>query len=300
MSRLSEEKGYSVLTICEYVGISRQAYYKRVKVNQTKAILYRNLIALVRENRRHKSRAGLRAIYYKENLSSLLGVNRFEREMSKQGLALKPYKSLIKTTDSRGHFYKFDNLISGLEVRIENRVIVGDITYYESCGELYYIFQFRDYYTLEIKGLVGSKTMEGIHAEQCLRQVLIYNKIRKYKYFLIIHTDEGTQYRSHAFQRMLQKAEILPSHAKNCLENGLSERTNGILKNEYLVDYEIKSLKHLNEVLVKIKYQINEVWPSSKLGYLTPVEFAKKMRALPPKERISRTIKEVELKRWVL
>lgn len=214
--------------------------------------------------------------------------------MSKRGLALKPVKSRIITTDSRGKHYRFGNLISGLSLQSENHVIVGDITYHKSRGVTYYIFQFRDYYTLEVKGLVGSKTMEGIYAEICLRQVMAYNKKRKYKFILIIHTDGGSQYRSHAFQRMLQNAQIRPSHAKNCLENGLSERTNGIVKNEYLVDYEIRSVKQLNEVLGKIKYQINNIWPSSKLGYRTPVEFAKEMRTLSLKDRIIRTITKVE------
>ncbi len=294
MSRLSKGKRYSVVSLCNHVGISRQAFYKRIKGNQKKALLYQDLTERVKKNRVLKSRAGLRSIFYKEKLSSLLGVNRFEKEMSQRGLALKPYKSYKKTTDSRGQHNKFENLISGLKVQAENRVIVGDITYYKSTRELFYIFQFRDYYTLEVKGLLGSKTMEGINADQCLRQVLAYNKKRRYKFFLIFHTDQGGQYRSHTFQRMLRQAEILPSHAKNCLENGLSERTNGILKNEYLIDYEIKNVKHLNVVLKKIKYQINEVWPSPKLGYLTPGEFARKMRELPIEQRSSIVIKQVE------
>ena len=292
MSRLSGE-GYSVVSLCDYRGISRQAYYKRITSAQNKESQYQELVELVRRNRLQKSRAGLRSIYYKEKISSL-GVNKFEKEMSKRGLALKPVKSRIITTDSRGKHYRFGNLISGLSLQSENHVIVGDITYHKSRGVTYYIFQFRDYYTLEVKGLVGSKTMEGIYAEICLRQVMAYNKKRKYKFILIIHTDGGSQYRSHAFQRMLQNAQIRPSHAKNCLENGLSERTNGIVKNEYLVDYEIRSVKQLNEVLGKIKYQINNIWPSSKLGYRTPVEFAKEMRTLSLKDRIIRTITKVE------
>ena len=161
-------------------------------------------------------------------MSSLLGLNQFEQQMSARGYGLKPYKSYIKTTDSRGHQYKYDNLISGIEINGENQVIVGDITYYQNSAGVYYIFQFMDYYTLEVKGLIGGKNMEGIYAEKCLRQVFAYNNQRKYNYDMILHTDGGGQYRSPKFQKMLQAAEIRPSHAKNCLENGLSERENGI------------------------------------------------------------------------
>jgi transposase InsO family protein len=249
---------------------------------------------IVRQNRQIKSRAGLRSIYYKEGLSSLLGVNQFEQEMSARGYALKPYRSYIKTTDSRGHHYKFENLISGIEINNENMVIVGDITYYQNRDDLYYIFQFQDYYTLEIKGLLGSKNMEGINAEKCLRQVFAYNKQYNYKQLLILHTDGGSQYRSHRFQKMLNRAQIRPSHAGNCFENGLSERANGIVKNEYLVDYQVKNETHLNTILKQIKYQVNNTWPSKTLGYRTPKEYAQWLREKSRSERPVKIVRIVE------
>lgn len=286
-------QGYSLNSICWLVGITRQAYQKRLKIQGEKHDMYKELEQVVMEQRQEKSRAGLRVIYYKQGLNKLLGVNQFEQQMSMRGYALKPYRSYIKTTDSRGHHFKFDNLISGMTINGENQVIVGDITYYQSISGLYYIFQFSDYYTLEIKGLVGSENMRGKNAEKCLRQVLTYNKIRKYENSLILHTDAGAQYRSNNFQNMLNSAQIRPSHAKNCLENGLSERENGILKNEYLIDYEIKNVQHLNIILSKIKHQINEVWPSKTLGYKTPKEYATWIRNMNIKERPKKIVKEV-------
>lgn len=274
------KQGYSLTSVCDLVGISRQAYYKRLQRHNSKEILYQFIEKIVKQNRQVKSRAGLRSIYYKEHLSSLLGVNQFEQEMSARGYALKPYKSFIRTTDSRGHHYKFNNLISGIEINGENQVIVGDITYYQHKSDLYYIFQFQDYYTLEVKGLLGSKNMEGINAEKCLRQVFAYNNQYKYNRLLILHTDGGSQYRSHNFQKMLNRAQIQPSHAGNCFENGLSERANGIVKNEYLIDYQVKNENHLNTILKQIRYQVNQVWPSKTLGYKTPKQYAQWTREM--------------------
>ncbi len=292
MKRLCRQ-GYSLTSVCDFIGISPQAYHKRLNQDKAKGTLYLSLEQIVVKNREIKSRAGLRTIYHKEKLNSLLGINQFEQQMSVRGFALKPIKSFIKTTDSRGHHYKFDNLISGIKLNGENQVIVGDITYYQENGHLYYIFQFQDYYTLEMKGLLGSENMEGVNAEQCLKQVFAYNKQRKYSHMLIMHTDGGSQYRSHKFQRMLTAAQIRPSHAKNCFENGLSERTNGIVKNEYLIDYDIKNLNQLNTVLNKIKQQINEVWPSKVLGYRTPREFAQWTREVKISERPFKEVKIV-------
>lgn len=287
-------QGHSVTSVCDLAGISRQAFHKRLQKHDEKSDLYNKVEQVVIKNRKAKSRAGLRSIYHKEQMSSLLGVNQFEQQMSARGFALKPYRSYIKTTDSRGHQYKYDNLISGMQIGRENQVIVGDITYYHNKTGLYYIFHFVDYYTLEVKGLIGSKNMEGFNAEKCLRQVFAYNNKSKYDHCMILHTDAGGQYRSHKFQQMLRVAQIRPSHALNCLENGLSERENGIFKNEYLIDYEVKNVNHLNRLLVKIKYQINEVWPSKSLGYKTPKQYAHWVKKLDVMNRPVKTVKKVE------
>lgn len=136
--------------------------------------------------------------------------------------------------------------------------------------------------------------MLGINAEKCLRQVLAYSKQKKFNNNMIIHTDGGSQYRSDAFQMMLRKAEIIPSHAKNCLENGLSERINGIVKNEYLNDYSIKSLPQLNKVLKQIADANNKGWPKEKLGWRTPVDFNRWTQNLPTGKRPVFSVKRVE------
>lgn len=293
MTRVCSQ-GHTITRVCDLVGISRQAFHKRLQKHDNKSDLYNMVENVVIKNRDKKSRAGLRSIYYKEQMSSMLGINQFEQQMSARGFALKPYRSYIKTTDPRGHHYKYDNLISGMHIQRENQVIVGDITYYQNPTGLYYIFHFVDYYTLELKGLIGSKNMEGFNAEKCLRQVFAYNNKRKYNHCMILHTDAGGQYRSHKFQEMLRAAQIRPSHARNCLENGLSERENGIIKNEYLTDYEIKNVNHLNRVLNKIKAQINGIWPSKSLGYKTPKQYANWIKKLDVMDRPIKTVKEVE------
>ena len=289
-------KGHALTSICKFVGISRQAYYRKLQKTVAKNNMYNTLEKVVIENRKVKSRAGLRTIYHKEGLSTSLGVNRFEQQMSARGHALTPYKSDIKTTDSRGKTYIFDNLIEGYKVNNENQVIVGDITYYQNQTGLYYIFQFTDYYTLEIKGLIGSKNMEGINADRCLRQVFKYNKQNKYDYGMIVHTDGGGQYRSHRYQIMLKKAGILPSQAKNCFENGLAERVNGVIKNEYLIDHDIRSVNHLNRVLKQIQETANGLWPSKTLGYKTPKQYADSIRRLNVNERVVKIVKIVQQK----
>lgn len=293
--KMLSRKDYSVVSICDLIGITRQGYYKRLKKTESDSNLYNTMEQIVRDNRQLKSRAGLRAIYHKEKLSTLLGLNRFEKQMSLRGYALKPYKSFIRTTDSRGYHHKYDNLIEGIEITGKNQIIAGDITYYQTGSELYFIFIFTDLYTLEIKGMLGSKNMQGINAERCLRQVIKYNKLSQYNWKLILHTDGGGQYRSDAFHLMLKKMKIIPSQSKSCFENGLAERVNGIVKNEYLVDYNIKSVRQLNLVLRKIQDQHNKVWPSAKLGWQTPFEYDQWVKTLPLTQKPVLKVKELTI-----
>jgi hypothetical protein len=288
-----KNQGHKLTSICDMLSVSRQAYYKGLKNEEEKSILYNHLESIVYHNRQKKSRVGLRTIFYKENIGSLIGLNQFEQVMSNHGYSLKPYRSYMKTTDSRGHYYKYDNLINGLELNAENQLIVGDITYFKPLFELYFIFHFIDYYTLEVKGVLANTNMEGINAVKVLRQVFAYNKAKKYNLNMILHTDGGGQYRSHDFQAILRDSQIRPSQAENCFQNGLSERVNGIIKNEYLVDYEINSLSQLNKALKKIKHDINNVWPSKRLGYKTPKQFAEEARATKKKDKVVIKIKNV-------
>jgi len=287
-------KGHQVSNVCVMIGISRQAYYKRMKRLERKSHQLSSLEQLVIKEREVKSRAGLRVIYHKNNLSSSLGINQFEKKMSSLGYALKPLKSFIKTTDSRGHHHKYDNLVSGKIINGDNQVISGDITYFQSSIGLFYIFLLTDLYTLEIKGIIASRNMQGIHAERCLRQVMQYNGKRQYKSKLIVHTDGGGQYRSNAYQEILRKAGVLPSQAKTCFENGLAERVNGIVKNDYLIDVTIKSEKQLNKILKQVQKDHNQLWPSARLGYKTPKQYCDWINQLSPNQRPTMKIKEIE------
>ena len=102
MTRMRDQ-GYTLTSICDYVGISRQAYHKRITKSQDKNGKYSKAEAVVLQHRQKRSRVGLRTIYHKARLNSLLGINDYEKEMSSRGFALQPYRSFFKTTDSRGH-----------------------------------------------------------------------------------------------------------------------------------------------------------------------------------------------------
>lgn len=211
---------------------------------------------------------GSRVIYHQLKINTV-GINKFEKIISENGLSVKIKRRRIITTN--GFYEPTDkNLINDLVLHGINQVIAGDITYLILKDKTYYIFTLKDMYSKRIIGLYGSDTMLARNAITTLKQAI---KLRGKSIFNCIHhSDAGSQYKSRAYKNVLQKHQLKMSIAENCLQNGMAEQLNGIIKNDY-IDTNIKSVKDLNKQLEKIKRLINEEKPVKELGYKTPVEF---------------------------
>jgi putative transposase len=211
---------------------------------------------------------GSRVMYHQLKIDHI-GINKFEKIVSEQGLTIKTKRRRIVTTD--GFYEKSDtNLINGLVLNNINQVIAGVITYLILNDKTYYIFTLKDMYSKRIIGLYGSDSMMATNAIITLKQAI---KLRgKSISNCIHHSDAGSQYKSKAYKNTLNKNQIKMSIAENCLQNGMAEQLNGILKNDYIVK-NIKNVNDLNKQLIEIKRLINEEKPVKELQYKTPIEF---------------------------
>ncbi len=89
---------------------------------------------------------------------------------------------------------------------------------------------------------------------------------------LIHHSDRGTQYCSNEYVKLLQTNNIQISMTQNGdpLENAIAERVNGIIKEEYLNDYQIENQKEAEELLKTVVELYNNERPHMSIGNLTP------------------------------
>ncbi len=64
---------------------------------------------------------------------------------------------------------------------------------------------------------------------------------------LIHHSDRGIQYCSNSYVKLLQDYNVKISMTENGdpLENAVAERINGIIKEEYLHNYQVNNIKKL-------------------------------------------------------
>ena len=93
---------------------------------------------------------------------------------------------------------------------------------------------------------------------------------------LIHHSDRGSQYASHTYQRLLATHELIPSMSRkgDCLDNAVVERFFGTLKRErtYLQSYTTRQQAKL-DIFTYIETFYNRKRLHSYLGYLSPDRF---------------------------
>lgn len=264
--------------------ISRQSFSKWKKRSTTITAIKEHIVQKVEQVRVKHKKMGSRPMYYAANISEIpgIGITKFERFMSDLGMVQKPNRKWNRTTISVKHSYP--NLINSKVITSTNEVVVGDITYYYSGKEQYYIFTLKDMYSKRILGLSGSLDMSKESALAAFKQML---EVKKGEHIegMIHHTDAGSQYLSNLYKDKLEANKIKISIAKNCLENGAAEQLNGVVKNDYLCSFEIRNLNHLKKVLNEIKILINEHRPVAALGYRTPVEFENYIKGLSQDQR---------------
>lgn len=243
-----------------------------------KDIMEQEILQKVYKARVRQNDLGARPLYYVLKITEI-GINRFEQLLAAKGLNVQlKRKRWIKTTD--GVHEEFDiNRVKGLSINDISKVIVGDITYfYTDNNVLYYIFSLKDAYSKRVIGIYGSERMTGEVGAKCLEEAIELRGEDNLQ-DCIHHTDAGSQYKSKVYKGTAPYLKW--SIAENCLENGMAEQLNFIIKSHYLRHYKVKDVKSLNRLLKQVQKIVNEERPVAALKYLTPVEFEKSIQQIP-------------------
>lgn len=155
--------------------------------------------------------------------------------------------------------------------------IVGDITYIQTKDYGWcYLASFLDLHTNEIIGWEFSTKMTTELVLSALEKVS-----NKYKLTgAVIHSDQGSQYTSKLYtDRVLSLGcKLSYSRKGNPYDNACIESFHSVLKKESIYLNNIRTFKETKESL----FQYIEGWYNSrriqkKLGYLSPLEFSKKI-----------------------
>lgn len=262
--------------LCAWFGVTRQAYYQHFW-SMTDHVIEEDLIVQeVLQIRKNHRWMGGRKLYEKLYPFMLehqikMGRDAFFDLLSYHGLLIRRRKRRIVTTNSSHWLRKYPNLIRDFVPTAPNQLWVSDITYWKINNKDVYINLITDAYSRYIVGYHGAPTLEAIESIKALKMALKTTKNNQPE-SLIHHSDRGVQYCSSDYVKLLQDNGIEISMTENGdpLENAIAERINGIIKNEYLIDYSIDNIGNAQQLLKKAVELYNYDRPHMSIGNLTP------------------------------
>jgi transposase InsO family protein len=226
---------------------------------------------LVLNIKKDHSRMGTRKIYHLikpdlENAGIKMGRDALFDLVAANNLQVTKRKRKYITTNSNHVFKRYPNLIKEIKPDRPDQIWVSDITYIRSNQEFLYLFLISDAYSKKVLGYRLAKSLDSVHAVNALQDA-IKNTCKPIT-GLIHHSDRGIQYCSKEYIKVLndQGINISMTEKGDPLENPIAERVNGILKDEYLNQYQFLTTTQLQKSIEKY----NNKRPHLSCDMLTP------------------------------
>lgn len=269
------------------IGISKQSVHQYLERTFKHKSHIEQLLLLVYKIREDHPTMCCRDMYYKIN-PEFIGRDAFELFCKKYGLMSAVAKNYRKTTDSRG-VTRFDNLLENKTITQINQVWQSDITYYELLGRFYYITFIIDSFSRRIVGYNVSKRLTT--EQTTLPSIKMAIKTRKNADLrgLIFHSDGGGQYYDKEFLKLTNDEGIQNSMCEYPWENGVSERLNGVIKNNYLRHRNIRNFEELVKEVDRSVLLYNQEKPHIGLQRKSPCLFEKELLTLQEQAKLKVT-----------
>lgn len=263
---------------CRLLGVTRQSYYQHFWQQEQSAFEEELVLSEVLIIRKKHRRMGGRKLYELLNPFLLehqikMGRDRLFDVLSANYLLIKLRKKQSITTNSFHRFKKYPNLIRNFIPSSPNQLWVSDITYWRIKERFLYISFITDAYSRKIVGYHLGDSLQTSQTIQALQLAILNLTVEgKNNLYLTHHSDRGTQYCSNEYVTLLENNNIGISMTENGdpLENAIAERVNGIIKEEYLNDYQVDNLKEAKELLDAVVQLYNNERPHMSIGNHTP------------------------------
>jgi transposase InsO family protein len=257
-------------------GISKQAYYKRIKIGKQKEMQVAQIKKIIEPIRKKMPHYGTKKLHLdiKDDLKNLrikMGRDAFFRFARRHRLLVSKTKRCFITTDSKHFFYKSPNLIKNLIPTGSEQVFVNDITYVKLQASYVYVALVTELYSKKVMGYSLDDNMKTGLVKDALQMAL--NNCEHNRKTIIHHSDRGIQYCCPDYSGFAQsKGMILSTTEKyDPYENAVAERINGILKYEFGLIKTIPSIEVANKMLAQAVKIYNNERRHCSLQMQTPV-----------------------------
>jgi len=275
---------FSVEEMSKFLKISRSGYYDWLSRPMSNNEKENSDLLIVIEQvfKDYNAIYGYRRVT--EALSDLgyfAGKHRVARIMSKNGLlAHDPPRFVPQTTQSVHDFPIAPNLLKqNFNIKNLNEVWTSDITYIRVGNKWCYLCVIMDLCNREILGWTFENHMK---TDMVIAALKIAVRKRGYPKGVIFHSDRGVQYACAEFRELLKELGFVQSMSRkgNCYDNAPTESFFRTLKVEEVYRKKYFNFEHAKRNLFDyIEVFYNRKRKHSKLGYLSPVQYIRKLAA---------------------
>lgn len=274
---LANEGDFPVRMMCRVLAVSHGGYYDwRRRPPSKRAQADERLTAEVKRIfDDEKGRAGSPRITKRLQAEGHgVGGKRVARIMSTNGWRAKAAKKYKATTNSRHTLPVAPNLLEqDFEADAPDRKWLSDITYIWTGEGWLYLAAVLDLYSRMIVGWAMAERMTSSLVCDALKMALWR---RKRPTGVIIHSDRGSQYCAHDYQRLLRDNGLICSMSKkgDCYDNAAMESWNHSFKVEAIHGERLVTRAQAKaHVFEYIDVYYNRKRLHSKLGYMSPEAF---------------------------
>ncbi|WP_263241287.1 IS3 family transposase [Psychrobacter sp. SC65A.3] len=265
---------FSITTMCRVLKIKPSSYYDWISRDISDQQIHRNQSELLVKaaHSETKERYGVDRLH--AHLSeqghniSLYMVRSIKEE---HGIKCRRHKRFKVTTDSNHNKLVYPNVLDQkFDANRPNESWVSDITYIWTNEGWLYLAGVKDLYTKELVGYAINKRMT---ADLVCRALNMAIKNKRPSKGLIVHSDRGSQYCSHAYHKIIKRHQFAGSMSAkgNCFDNAPIESFWGVLKNElvYHQDYKTR-FAAISDIIGYIELYYNQTRIQKSLGHKSP------------------------------
>ena len=234
--------------VWQSLGLSKQAYYQRVKRCKERDVDKEKVIELVIDYRKELPKTGTRKLYEYlqpklQDLNIKMGRDAVNALLRSRGMLIKKTKKYFITTNSKHFYYKSPNLLTDNKITHSEQVFVSDITYIKTDAGHAYLALVTDAYSRKIMGWSLQDNMKVSMVKEALE--MAHKNCIFYHKNIIHHSDRGIQYCCPDYSQCAQNKGFVLSTTQQYdpYENAIAERINGILKYEFGLKNTIKSVE---------------------------------------------------------
>jgi putative transposase len=274
-------KAYPVTVLCAVLRVSRSGFYDYLTRygpfgddDRSELILTYRIKTIFNQ---YRGSCGSRRMvkHLREDGHHQIGRYKVRRIMRQQGLKATTPKRFKLTTDSKHSFPVASNVLDRkFDVNAPNKVWTADISYVWTYEGWLYLAVVMDLYSRQIVGWAMKDRMKKQLAIDALAMAYWQRKPSK---GLLHHSDRGSQYACHDYQKQLNSygMGVSMSRKGNCWDNAPTERFFRSLKSERLTACRFLTRNEAkNEILDYITFY-NSIRLHSTLGYLSPMAYEK-------------------------